>query len=91
MEIQNRAGLRLFAFRPPVSKELRNLEDELSHFDQMAFIKEFKKWGEWIEVPPFAFVTSDGSHLEAAEAVEFSALLAKEIHAKSAQRESFEK
>ena len=73
-------GVRVFAFKPPVSESMTQLENEKSGFDYAEFIDKFSQvGGVWIDVDAAKFKTYDGSHLESASAREFSQWLAVTI------------
>ncbi len=73
-------GVRVVAFRPPVSDSMSVVEDEKSGFEYTEFKKTFSDLGGiWIDVDPAKFKTYDGSHLNSASAREFSKWLAMTI------------
>jgi len=56
-------GIRVIAFRPPVSEVILSIENENSGFDESAFRAAFEAaGGRWIEIEPTRYVTYDGSH-----------------------------
>ncbi len=75
-----KAGVRVFAFRPPTTKEMAELEKKLCAFDKDKFIEEFKSYGgKWIEVDDRNYRSYDGSHIDEKSAVKFSKDLAKAL------------
>lgn len=73
-------GIRVIAYRPPLSQSVQDAEDKNSDFDYGNFAEEFTKvGGVWIEVDPTKYQTYDGSHLSHESAREFSKWLASEI------------
>ena len=74
------SGVHVFAFKPPVSDSMDELENEKSGFDYADFEKRFSDiGGVWIDVDAPSFKTYDGSHLESKSAREFSQWLANAI------------
>ncbi len=66
-------NIRVFAFRPPTTTEMRMLEERLAHFDEAAFAARFREaGGDYWEITPDAYHTYDGSHLTEASARELS-------------------
>ena len=75
-------GIKVFAFRPPVSDSMFELEEKMSGFDQQGFIDLFQQsGGVWINIPSDGYKTYDGSHMFKESAVRFSTELAKRIKA----------
>ena len=73
-------GIMVFAFRPPVSKKMLELENELSGFDQSFFIEKFEACGGvWMNINPSDYETYDGSHLQRESAIMLSSEIAKKI------------
>jgi hypothetical protein len=73
-----RAGIRVFGFRPPISAELRALEDLESDFREQLFVEGFESaGGRWVEVVGGEFQTYDGSHLVPESAERLSRELAR--------------
>ncbi len=69
----NNKGIKVFCFRPPTTKHMIELEDELSGFNEVIFKKELSKnGGIWINVNQTKYLSYDGSHLEYLSAKEFS-------------------
>jgi hypothetical protein len=67
------AGLRVYAFRPPTCSETVAVEDQISGFDESAFIHDFEAVGGfWLSVDPLAYDCADGSHLYPTAAVQLS-------------------
>ena len=56
-------GIKVYAFRPPISPEIRAIEDEMSGFKEAEFISDFQSaGGKWLPFPKYA-ETYDGVHL----------------------------
>lgn len=73
-------GIAVFAFRPPSSKIVRDLEDQISGFDEHYVKKSLKKMGVfWFDFNDKDYYSYDGSHLEEQSALKFSAELGKII------------
>lgn len=73
-------GIRMIGVRPPTTIALKNLENQLSGFNELEFSKRFESAGGWWFSFPFeTYQTSDGSHLEGESAERFSRDLAKAI------------
>ncbi len=73
-------GIRVIAFRPPVSEIILSIENEYSGFDESAFRAAFEAaGGRWIDIEPTRYVTYDGSHVGREEAERFTANLAKNL------------
>jgi len=67
------AGVRVVAFRPPVSPALRRLEDELAGYDEAAFRASFEAaGGHYLTFDDAAYETYDGSHLDETSARKLS-------------------
>ena len=82
-------GVKVFAFRPPLSASVRDAEDSNSGFDYKHFVDQFTGiGGVWIEVDPSKFQTYDGSHLSSESARAFSVWLANKIGAEVEQRQA---
>lgn len=74
------SGVEVFAFKPPVSDSMTEIETEKSGFDYAAFERKFSELGGvWIDVDASRFQTYDGSHLISESAREFSQWLATTI------------
>lgn len=74
------AGIAVFGFRPPTSKELAATEDRLSGFDEAAFARRFEAaGGRWLAFPSGAYHTYDSSHLDREAAVAFSRALGRSL------------
>jgi|GEM_PF-499281 len=75
-----REGINVYAFRPPTSSEMVELEDSLSGFDEKSFRNRFEgAGGIWIDVNPSQYSTYDGSHLNRYGAEKLSLELARKI------------
>lgn len=79
-EIINK-GYKILAFRPPTSVQMRNMEDSLSGFNEIAIKERLVKAGvRWLELDNSDFTTYDGSHLEKASANKLSQRIWKEVN-----------
>ena len=66
-------GIKVFAFRPPTTKEMLLLENKLSGFNEAAFIKQFEKaGGKWLKFNISNYTSYDGSHLSKNSAIKLS-------------------
>ena len=66
-------GIKVFAFRLPTTNEMLQLENQLSGFNEITFIKKFKDaGGNWINVDIAKYQSYDGSHLSKNSAVKLS-------------------
>ena len=75
--------VRVVAFRPPTSKEMRAVEARLAGYDEAAFAARLRDAGaEYWEIAPDAYHTYDGSHLTEASARELS----RDVAARLARR-----
>jgi hypothetical protein len=74
-------GVRVFAFRPPASRTMLEIERK-SGFDQEGFVRGFEaRGGRWIDIDPEQYRTHDNSHLARAEAERLSRELGARIAA----------
>jgi hypothetical protein len=70
-------GVRVFAFRLPTTSAMRELEKNLSGFDEESFVARFEKAGGiWLPIRPTAYHSYDGSHLDESAALDLSRDLA---------------
>jgi hypothetical protein len=75
-----RAGIRVYAFRPPASAAMVALEDRMSGFDEASFARRFEEaGGTWFSIPLALYHSYDGSHLIKQSAVQLSLDLAHKI------------
>ena len=75
-----KSNIKVYAFLVPSCREMYELEEKSSGFNQNEFVKAFKdSGGIWIDIDPAAYDTFDGSHLQRTSAVELSKLLASKI------------
>jgi len=73
-------GIRVFAYRPPTTRKMVALEEELSGFDEADFVKRFEAaGGVWFSFSVDDYHSYDGSHLRKDSAVLFSKDLAGHI------------
>ena len=70
---------RSFAFRPPASEKMEDLENAKSGYDETLIKREFSNAGGiWIDIKDrYAYKTYDGSHLTSESARLLSKYLAK--------------
>ena len=72
--------IRVFAFRPPITQAMADIENEKSGFDYSEFKTKFAlAGGTWIDVVDTDYQTYDGSHLVGESARRLTQLLAKSI------------
>lgn len=75
-------GVRVYAFRPPTTRKMVELEDALSGFREDEFVARFTDaGGVWLDIEQFGYATYDGSHLRWDAAEQFSRDLARAIRA----------
>ncbi|MDX1908222.1 MAG: hypothetical protein SF053_14395 [Bacteroidia bacterium] len=80
-----RQGIRVWAFRPPTTRSMQVLEDELAPYDEAAIRQLITtSGGRWISLDPTRYQSYDGSHLDSASAVVLSADLAAAIRSADA-------
>jgi hypothetical protein len=73
-------GVRVYAMRPPTTKEMVALENRLSGFEEVAVVRALEEAGAtWIPVPDSTWHAYDGSHLDRESAERFSAWLGQRI------------
>jgi len=78
--IWSEKDIMVFAYRPPSSFTMENMEDSLSNFKQDEFIVEFENaGGKWIETNTTDYHSYDGSHLHKDSAIKLSKYIAREI------------
>ncbi len=76
-------NIRVVAFRPPTTSEMRDLEDRLAAYDEAAFVKRFHEaGGEYWEITADGYHTYDGSHLDTGSA----RALSRDVAARLARR-----
>lgn len=80
-----KAGIKVFAYRPPTTKEMEVLENTDGGFDEAITRKKIEAAGGiWLDFPNrFDYKSYDGSHLPAEEANRFSLELGKAISTKN--------
>jgi hypothetical protein len=73
--------IRVYAFRPPTTRAMVQLENNLSGFDERAFVEAFiSVGGVWIDVPQAdAYACYDGSHIVDDSALRLSRDMARTI------------
>lgn len=70
-------GIKVFATRPPTTKEMVALENRLSGFKEGPFIKRFTEAGGiWLDINENRYRSFDGSHLDIPSSIAFSKDLA---------------
>jgi hypothetical protein len=75
-------GVRVFAFRPPSSTAMVDLENRLSRFDEAALAERVRRAGGlWLTVDARRYESYDGSHLNQATARRLSRDVAEQIAA----------
>jgi hypothetical protein len=85
----SRAGIHVYAFRPPTTHNMIQLENELSGFDEKNFkIRFANAGGTWLDVNQTAYVSYDGSHLHRDAALQFSLDLAEILNVYESQSSS---
>ena len=73
-------GVKVYGFRVPSSQAMVALEDQMSGFDETAFVEQFKSAGGiWFSIPLEPYHSFDGSHLTKQAAQRLSVDLAKLI------------
>ncbi len=76
----SKQGIQVFAFRPPTTLAMYEMENKLSGFDENSFITQFQKaGGHWMKVSQTDFESYDGSHLTKESAIRLSKILAQKI------------
>ena len=76
----NQQKIHVYGFRPPTTKAMEALENELSGFDEQSFVKQFTKaGGNWFSFPLEKYHSYDSSHLHKGSAIRFSRDLAEAI------------
>ena len=74
------SGIRVYGFLVPTCKQMVEMENRLSGFNENEFVASFKSAGGiWIEIDPTGYDSFDGSHLQRESALEFSRDLAMKI------------
>jgi len=74
-------GIKVYGFRPPSSKKMEELENNMTEFDEEKLQQMFEEsGGYWITIPDrFSFESYDGSHLHYESAQKLSIFIAKKI------------
>lgn len=76
----NSRGILVLGFRPPVSQEMWEIEQELPGFDEEQMKREFEAaGGYWIEVDNSDYAWWDGSHLNRESAVRLSKYIGAQL------------
>ncbi|AIE86626.1 hypothetical protein [Fimbriimonas ginsengisoli] len=73
-------GFKVFLFRPPISPQVRAIEDEMGQFDEAALRSRVEAAGAvWLPTRQGAYQTFDGHHLDRSAAETFTRDLATEL------------
>ena len=73
-------GIKVYGFRPPTTRSMVLLEEELSGFNEEGFVRSFEAAGGiWLSFEEEYFNTYDGSHLHFEEAKKLSGKLKGKI------------
>jgi hypothetical protein len=73
-------GIKVYAYRPPTSQAMADLENQVSGFDEIDFSARFEAaGGVWFSIPLALYHSYDGSHLVKASAVQLSVDIARLI------------
>lgn len=74
-------GYTVFAFRPPASEKMEQLENSLSGYDEVTIKHDFTDAGGiWIDIPDrYIYQTYDGSHLKSSSAKLLSAYIGQSV------------
>lgn len=88
VEAWRRQGIRVYAFRPPTTAAMSDLENRLSGYPEAHVSERFEAaGGKWIDIPQTdVYECYDGSHIADTSAVQLSEAIAKVIR-KDAQRQ----
>jgi len=79
-EAWTREGIRVYAFRPPTSRNMTDMEIRRSGFDETTFRQRFiRAGGVWIDVDRPGYRSYDHSHLDKESAETLSRLVAEII------------
>lgn len=75
-------GIYVFAYRPPVSQTMLELENNMGKYDENRITSGITKaGGHWVALRNTNFKTYDGSHLDRASAEQLSMTIARKIKA----------
>lgn len=75
-----KSGYQVAVFRPPISSTVRQVEDDMSGFDESDLRSKMEQVGAvWLDSPPSGYITFDGNHLDRPAAEKFSKLLGQII------------
>lgn len=78
----SKKGVKVFAFRPPTTHKMVELEDSLSGFNEAAIRVRLEKEGAiFLDFNIDDYTTSDGSHLQKESAIKFSIDMARKMQA----------
>ncbi len=82
----NNQGIKVLAFRPPVSVPMKMLEDSVGKYDEYRIKKGIEEsGGYWIDLAQGNYKTYDGSHLDVESAEKLSVKIAEKIEALAKQ------
>ena len=74
------SGIKVYAFRPPVTPQMLALEESRCHFNEDYVVKKLQESGvNWIPAGSSGYVSYDGSHLQDSSAIRFSRYLASQL------------
>ncbi len=77
------AGTKVYGFRPPTTRDVIEVENQLGRFDESSFVTRFERaGGTWVRVAQTDYGSYDGSHLRKEEALRFTDDLAAQIAAR---------
>lgn len=74
-------GIRVYAFRPPSTKAMEELENQKSGYSELAIIQAVENAGaKWIDIPNrYDFDSYDGSHLHFQSANKLSSVISEAV------------
>ena len=73
-------GITVIGFRPPVTMDMKALEDTMGLYNEAEISGKFTSaGGHWITLPSTSFSTYDGSHLDIASANRLSEIIGEEL------------
>ena len=76
------AGIGVYAFRPPTTRAMVELEQRMSGFDETGFKTRFAAvGGTWLDIDQYRYLSYDGSHLHSDGAIQLSIDLSDRIQA----------
>jgi hypothetical protein len=73
-------GIRVYAFHVPTTQAMRDLENQISGFDEAAFVQQFEAaGGVWFSIPLEPYHSYDSTHIDKPSAIQLSIDLANLI------------